>query len=355
MPKPSLAELPTPHTDLEACRRTLCGGSRSFWVASQLLPSSLKNSACGLYAFCREADDAIDDGDNPAEALAMLHQRLDDIYAGSPQNSSTDRVMTRLVAEHRLPRALLDGLLEGFSWDATGRRYNNLSELYDYAARVAGAVGVMMAVLMGVRDRDALARAADLGVAMQLTNIARDVGEDARAGRVYLPTDMLEAANISVDQLLAEPTFSPALGGIVEQLLDRADVLYSRSEHGVPSLPGSCRLGIYAARRLYAGIGDHLRTLDYNSIDTRSVLDAKQKFSLIASTLNALNLPTDQLGAPALDECHFLINAVTQEQHPTVPTLQADPVATNFYQRLVWMLDLFAALEDRNSTSKQTH
>ena len=97
-----------------------------------------------------------------------------------------------------MPRILPDALLEGLAWDAMGRRYATLSDLRAYSARVASAVGAMMCVLMRVRDRDALARACDLGVAMQLTNIARDVGEDAREGRLYLPTDWLAGAGVDL-------------------------------------------------------------------------------------------------------------------------------------------------------------
>ncbi len=101
-----------------------------------------------------------------------------------------------------MPRALPEALLEGLAWDAQARRYATLSDLYDYSARVAAAVGAMMCVLMGVRDADALARACDLGVAMQLTNIARDVGEDARERRLYLPLDWLAEAGIDPDAFL---------------------------------------------------------------------------------------------------------------------------------------------------------
>ena len=94
-----------------------------------------------------------------------------------------------MVAEHKLPRAIPEALLEGFAWDAAHRRYETLSAVRAYGARVAGSVGAMMCLIMGATSRDALSRACDLGLAMQLTNIARDVGEDARAGRLYLPLD----------------------------------------------------------------------------------------------------------------------------------------------------------------------
>ena len=104
-----------------------------------------------------------------------------------------------LSSSTRIPRALPEALLEGFAWDAAGRRYETLDEVEHYAARVAGCVGAMMTLVMGRRDPAILARACDLGVAMQLTNICRDVGEDARAGRLYLPLAWLRDNGIDPD------------------------------------------------------------------------------------------------------------------------------------------------------------
>ena len=203
--------LPTPSTDMGLCKQQLSNGSRSFYFASHLLPSVMQHAACGLYAFCREADDLVDEGENPKRALELLHNRLDRIYEGKPQYVATDRVLTQIVHTYQMPRELLNALLEGFAWDAEGKLYHSIEDVYDYSARVAGAVGVMMSVLMGVRDAKTLARAADLGTAMQLTNIARDVGEDAQLGRIYLPMDELKAEGVDTDEMLANPTYSRVL------------------------------------------------------------------------------------------------------------------------------------------------
>ncbi len=347
------AELPTPHTDMAQCREKLSGGSRSFWFASKLLPSTLRNDACGLYAFCREADDAIDEGDDPSAALVTLHQRLDRVYAGEVDRHPTDRVLARVVAETGLPRALLNALLEGFEWDAAEKRYDSLSAVYDYSARVAGAVGVMMSVLMGIRDPAALARAADLGVAMQLTNICRDVGEDARAGRVYLPLNMLDDAGIDPSALIANPTFNPALGELVHTLLNDADRLYRRAESGIPSLPVGCRPGIYAARLLYAGIGTRLRALGYNSIDQRAVLGTTGKLGLLAATVGAFTLNQRELHTPALPECQFLVDAAQTAPQPDTHRHGASTIG-DFYGRMVWMLEMIAALEQRSVHTPST-
>jgi 15-cis-phytoene synthase len=173
--------------DLDHCREAIRHGSLSFHAASRLLPARVRDPALALYAFCRLADDAVDLHEEKPAAVLRLRDRLDLIYRGTPRNAPADRAFAAVIETHDMPRALPEALLEGLAWDATGRRYETLSELFDYSARVAAAVGAMMCVLMGVRDANALARACDLGVAMQLTNIARDVGEDARARRMYLP------------------------------------------------------------------------------------------------------------------------------------------------------------------------
>ena len=198
--------------DLAACRDLLRRGSKTFFVASLLLPRWMRERATAVYAFCRVGDDAVDEPGGSLVALARLERRLAGIYAGRPDGDPVDRALTRVVERCDVPRELFEALLEGFRWDLHGRRYDTLPQLEAYAARVAGSVGVIMAVLMGRRDPAALARAADLGVAMQLTNVARDVGEDARRGRIYLPRAWLDEAGVDLRSLGVEPRFTAPLG-----------------------------------------------------------------------------------------------------------------------------------------------
>ncbi len=252
-PKPpeTPASLVAPATlrpdDVEACKAMLAAGSKSFSAASLLLPRHVRVPAAVFYAFCRVADDAVDESGDPDGAVVMLRGRLDRVFAGTPDDDPVDRSLAVIVARHRLPRAVFDALIDGFVWDAAGREYETLSEVVAYSARVASTIGVIMTLLMGVRDRDTLARACDLGVAMQLTNIARDVGEDAERGRIYLPRAWMREAGVDPEAFLAKPEFSPALGEVVRRLLEHADELYVRAEAGIPRLPRNCRPSIRAA------------------------------------------------------------------------------------------------------------
>jgi phytoene synthase len=168
----------------------------------------VRDPALALYAFCRVADDEVDFGDNKPAAVLALRDRLDLAYAGRPRNAPADRAMADLIETYHMPATC-----PRRCWKAClGRDGAALCQPVGpavYSARVASAVGAMMCVLMEVRDPHALARACDLGVAMQLTNIARDVGEDARAGRLYLPTDWLEEEGIDIDAFLADPQTEP--------------------------------------------------------------------------------------------------------------------------------------------------
>ena len=131
-----------------------------------------------------------------------------------------------------MPKALPLALLEGMQWDTEGEKYKSLSELRSYCARVASTVGVMMCVLMRVRDKDILARACDLGVAMQLTNIVRDIGEDA-SNRIYIPTDWMKEKNLDIKDFLTSPKPSKELASIAKRLLQEASRLYKRSRSGL--------------------------------------------------------------------------------------------------------------------------
>ena len=332
-----------PRSDTAHCRGMIRTGSRSFFLASHLLPKDLRGAAYALYAFCREADDAIDDGANPFAELAVFQARLTTIYDGDPQGA-VDRSLARVAENRGLPRELLEALLQGFAWDAQQRSYKDLAGVYGYSVRVAGSVGIMMAILMGVRDRDLLARAADLGVAMQLTNIARDVGEDARNGRVYLPRRWLREAGLSASQLTTKPEFSESLRHVVARLLSAAECLYSRAVSGIARLPVRCRPGIYAARLLYAGIGQELLRRGGDSISRRTVVPGLRKLALTTRALIPPSVNPAHLHAEPLPQMRYLIRAVE-----ALPVPDADCADLNGTRGdIEWVLEVIGELERRD-------
>ncbi len=330
-------------SQLQACRRMMQGGSRSFFTASLMLPARVRLPATGLYAFCRVADDLIDEATEPERAIAELHARLDAVYADTPGPELADRALACVVQAHGIPRLLLDALLEGFEWDVRGRRYETIEDVHAYGARVAGTVGAMMTLVMDVRDRRALARACEMGVAMQLTNIARDVGEDARMGRVYLPRQWLHEAGLSAEGLLLKPIYSDALGSVVARLLAEADRLYQRGECGVEDLPRDCRPGIQAARLVYAEIGHALQRNGLDSVSRRTVVPRGRQLALVAQAMAASVVPpghplTAGGAEPPLAAVRHLVDAAA--------TPSGLPGRT-FLQRTVRMLDLFQQLDMR--------
>jgi len=304
--------------DMAHCREAIRTGSLSFHAASKLLPARVRDPALALYAFCRLADDAVDDTDDKAPAVLGLRDRLDLVYEGRPRNTPADRAFAAVVEDFQMPRALPEALLEGLAWDAVGRRYDTLSGVLDYSARVAAAVGAMMCVLMRVRSADALARACDMGLAMQLTNIARDVGEDARAGRLYLPLHWLDEVKVTPVSFLADPRPTPQVRMLIRRLLAEADRLYTRSEAGVPALPLACRPGIYAARHVYAGIGTAVARGGYDSITRRARTNARQKLgwlalSVVRSGVSILHPGPATLHAAPSPEVAFLVQAAARQ------------------------------------------
>lgn len=367
--------------DMACCAELLAQGSRTFHAASRVLPARIRQPAMALYAFCRVADDAVDgdvlggsaDAAMRLRGLQQMHDRLDRVYAGQPRQVATDRAFAAVVARHRIPRALPQALLEGFEWDVVGRRYPDLEALQGYAARVAGSVGAMMALIMGVTDREVVDRACDLGVAMQLTNIARDVGEDARANRLYLPLDWLAEAGIDPEAFLARPVHSDALAQVIARLLGVADAIYRRATEGIAHLPLDCRPGIFAARLLYADIGHALAQRRHDSVTQRAVVGRGRKLALLGRALFVPMRGADfASAAPGLAATRFLIEALAQApgavpsrgRAGAVPgstltaTLAPTParglaaIPRRVHERAVWVLDLMERLERMERTER---
>lgn len=324
--------------DVVACRAHLGAGSRSFLLASRLLPRRVSARATVLYAFCRLADDAVD-RNGTASSLAGVRDVLDRAYAGRPADDPVERAFARLVCEQGLPRRFPEALIEGFAWDLEGRRYPTIAALEAYAARVAGSVGAMMAWLMDVRDRATIARACDLGLAMQLSNIARDIAEDARLGRLYLPERWLDEAGLAPESLLAGPVWDARLRRVTARLLAHADRLYARAEAGLAGLPLACRPGIYAARLLYADIGRAVLRPGHDPIAKRSVVPRGRKLALAAKATTGWAALGRETTGDARPAAAFLVDAAAAAGAAHTPR------PFGIEGRVAWLLELFERLE----------
>lgn len=305
--------------DRAACRASIRQGSRSFHLASLLLPAGVREPAYAVYAFCRMADDVIDAEGAGARGIAQISAVIERAYGGRPAADPIERAFADVVSEFAIPRSVPEALVEGLAWDVENRRYATLDDLKAYAVRVAGTVGLMMSLVMRRDGEHVLARACDLGVAMQLTNICRDVGEDARNGRLYLPTEMLEEAGADLARPGIALVYDKPVRVVVGRLLDEAEALYDRALCGIDALPGSCRAGIGAARLFYRAIG-HAVVDGVDPVRERAIVPLAQKLALLPQL--ALESRIGQLDAPVLPQAAHLIDAVAsapRRQHLPLP------------------------------------
>lgn len=267
-------------------RQILAHHSKSFALAGKLLPAGVRADAAALYAWCRRCDDAVDTpaaATERAAAARRLRAELDDVYAGVPQDDPVLGGLQEVVQRHQLPRRFADDLLAGMAMDVGVVRMATMDELLLYAYRAAGTVGLMMAHVMGVRDAATLRRAADLGIAMQLTNVCRDVVEDEERGRVYLPADLLEGATT--------PSRAPdSAARAVAAVLGCADAFYRSGDVGLVRLPLRCAMAIRAARLIYAEIGAVLARRGFDVLAGRAVVPRARKLVLLARAAGDLLL-----------------------------------------------------------------
>lgn len=263
--------------------------SKSFSLAARLLPPRARRAAAVVYAWCRRADDAVDRSADPARAAGPLREELDAVFAGRTTGDPVLDAFAQVVSDFRIPRLYPAELLAGMEMDARGTEYETLRELSLYCYRVAGTVGLMMSNVMGVSSEKALPHAAHLGMAMQFTNICRDVVEDFGRGRLYIPAELLSPA----DRAALAPPRSGALprtavGGLsiaMKQLLDLADRYYQSGDAGVRCLSPRCEWSIRTARLVYAAIGDRIRGKGCDPLAGRAYVPASAKLGRLTQAL----------------------------------------------------------------------
>jgi len=273
-----------------ASRDSIRRGSNSFAAAARLFEPGTREDAYMLYAWCRHCDDEIDGqimghgavGLDPVMAelkLAELEAKTRRAIAGEPLDDTAFAAFQRVVKRHGIPARHPLDLLQGFRMDVEGRTYRTLQDTLVYAYHVAGVVGVMMAQVMGVRDIATLRRASDLGIALQLTNIARDVIEDAKGGRVYLPTDWLGGAGSP--EAIVDPANRTAVFAATERLLTSAEPYYASARWGLKALAYRSAWAVAAAQGIYRQIGFRVRAEGPAGMDYRSSTGAWIKLAQV--------------------------------------------------------------------------
>jgi phytoene synthase len=277
---------------LDHATQTIAVGSKSFATAAKLFPPDIRRSVLMLYAWCRHCDDMVDGQElgfgaialaphDAVRQLARLDEQTRRAYAGDAMRDPAFAAFQEVALGHAIePRYALDHLA-GFAMDVHQTQYETIDDTLRYCYHVAGVVGLMMATIMGTRSPAVLDRACDLGLAFQLTNIARDIVEDAGIGRCYLPAQWLREAGIPPHEL-ALPQHRVALAGVAARLVDYAEPYYQSANHGITALPLRSAWAIATARNVYRQIGIKLKARGAQAWDERVGTSRATKLWLLA-------------------------------------------------------------------------
>jgi 15-cis-phytoene synthase len=268
------------------CRDSIARHSKSFALASKLLPAECRDDTVVLYAWCRRADDAIDlvPAKRQDEALATLRAELSSVYAGEAQSDVVLAAFQDVVRRRALPLEYPSALLDGMEMDARETRYESMEVLMLYCYRVAGTVGLMMCHVLGVTRPEALRHAAHLGMGMQLTNICRDVEEDFGRGRIYVPRELLArhgAENFEVGSSNALQRIREPLRMAVAELLRASERYYGSGYRGLAFLSWRAGLAVRTAALVYAAIGIRIRRARYDVLAGRAVVSRWAKYFIV--------------------------------------------------------------------------
>jgi phytoene synthase len=323
---------PGPAHAFAQCQTELARHSKSFALAGRLLPGAQRRWAAAVYAWCRHADDAIDLASDPARpgpVLERLRGELDAVYGAlrPPQQALGDLrllAFAEVVTQRAIPALYPRELLEGLAMDCAGTYYRDRETLALYCYRVAGTVGLMMSHVLGIDDDAALAQAALLGMAMQLTNICRDVAEDWERNRLYLPDELLAAHGAAgLAGELGRPlpaSAGAAIRGAVRDLLAWADALYRAGGGGLVHLPWRSAVAIAAAARIYRAIGQELARRDHDPLCGRAVVSGRRKRWLAArGALTAIRPARWRRRGPHLVPRHVLAYRDLEVPHAARP------------------------------------
>jgi phytoene synthase len=267
--------------DYERCAEITRRSSSNFYYAFMLLPIERRRALYAVYAFCRFVDDIADDESirEPAALLERWRQELDRVYGGAPTRAIS-RALADAAGRFSIPRVYFEEVIAGVEMDLARKRYATFDELRQYCYRVASAVGLICIEVFGYRNPGAKVYAENLGIALQLTNILRDVKEDAGRGRIYLPLEDLARFAVSEDEIL-RGVYSDAFIRLMEFEAIRAREYYAAAEHALPDEDRSTLLTAEAMRLIYGSLLGLIVSSNYRVMDRRLSLSAPRKLYLV--------------------------------------------------------------------------
>ncbi|MDZ7659170.1 phytoene/squalene synthase family protein [Fodinibius sp.] len=273
------------------CRAITRYHAKTFYMATRFLPNHKQRGIFAIYSLCRYIDDLVDEAEDLLEKrelteedirlkLESWKQKLRDTYDGKAHDNDILIAFSDVLRQYHIPIEMPFELMEGVCMDLFKNRYETFDELYDYSFKVASIVGLMTSQVFGYQSQDALGYAVDLGIAMQLTNILRDVGEDLQRNRIYLPQEDLACFNVSEQELFTHQRTENVID-LLEFQIQRTRRYYQRSDKGIALLSSDSRLPVYLARQNYGRILDKIEENNYNVFDKRAYLNATEKFSIL--------------------------------------------------------------------------
>ncbi|MDI6799257.1 MAG: phytoene/squalene synthase family protein [Actinomycetota bacterium] len=264
--------------------------AKTFYFASLFLDKPKRRAAYSVYAFCRLVDDAVDESQNGVDRLCQMESFLDMAYENTPTLDPLLCAIRKSILDYKIDRSYFDDLISGVRMDLEKNRFLNFNEIRDYSHYVAGVIGLIMLQIFGFSDEKAKDCAVDMGIAMQLTNILRDIHEDFLMDRIYLPKDEMEMFGLTESDI-RDSKMTPKIIQFLQFQIERARSIYVVSEKGVWLIDGKrSRLVALAMSRIYAQILGAIEDNDYNIFEKRVSVGSVKKLIILTNVLREVML-----------------------------------------------------------------
>lgn len=282
------------------CRSITRRHAKTFYMATRFLPYHKQRGIFAIYGLCRTLDDIVDEtGENPYQKrrsrtevihkLEKFRAQLISAYRGAEQTNSILIAFADVLNRYNISLEHPLTLLDGVKMDLTKNRYKTFEELYEYSYKVASVVGLMTTEIFGYGNSRAVNHAVELGIAMQLTNILRDVGEDLERNRIYIPGEDLDRFQITEEELFRHKV-SEKFIDLMKFQIERTRYYYTEADKGIPMLNKDSQLPVLLARENYSRILNKIEVNQYQVFNRRAYLNATEKFSILPKILYQLNL-----------------------------------------------------------------